>query len=146
MANMIGERLRGVRQSQGRSLADVAGVVDISVATLSRIENDKQSVDMGMFLLLAGALHTPAHELIDDGSEREDGNVVDPLARRISALGSTERTELWRGLAAERRSQRSKVRGAELRNASQQVDELLAQVEFLREELEGVRKRIRRRG
>jgi transcriptional regulator with XRE-family HTH domain len=145
MTNMIGERLRGARQSQGRSLADVAGKVSVSVATLSRIENDKQSVDLGLFLLIAAALNTPAHELLADGKEADDTNVVDPLTRRISALGSSDRVDLWRGLAAERRSQRSKTRGAELRNAAQHVEELLAQVEFLREELEGVRTRMRHR-
>ena len=61
---LIGERIRELRQAQGRSLADVAGKAKVSVATLSRIENDKQSVDLGLFLVLAGILQVAAHELL----------------------------------------------------------------------------------
>jgi transcriptional regulator with XRE-family HTH domain len=142
MDGMIGERLRSARQSQGRSLADVAGKVNVSVATLSRIENDKQSVDLGLFLLLAKALNIPPPQLLGDD---KDPNYVDPLARRIAALDSQDRTELWRELAAERRSERTKARGNALHNTAMQVEELLAQVEFLREELDAVRKRITKR-
>ena len=148
---MVGERLREARQAQNRSLADVAGKANISVATLSRIENEKQSVEVGLFLLLARVLSIPAHELL--GTQEEDGDdgngdgngKLDPLVRRIAALGSAERLELWRELAAERRSQRSRSRGSESRQMAQHVEELLAQVDFLREELEGVRRKIQRR-
>lgn len=140
---MIGERIRGLRQSQGRSLADVAEKAKISVATLSRIENDKQSVDLGLFLSLAAILRVAPHEILGDNGD-DDGK-VDPLARRIAGLAARERAELWRELAAERRTQRSRTRGADVRNVAQQVEELLAQVDFLREELETVRKRMKRR-
>lgn len=142
---MIGERIREMRQTQGRSLADVAEKAQISVATLSRIENDKQSVDMNMFLTLARVLEVPAQELLDglEGGETNSGGA--PLAHRIARLETKKRAELWRDLAAERRSARAKDRHAAGRDVSQQVDELLAQVDFLREELETVRKRIRKR-
>jgi len=143
METMVGERIRGTRQAQSRSLADVAGKAKISVATLSRIENNKQSVDLGLFLILARVLDVPATDLL--GNEGEEEGRVDPLARRIAALGSRERLELWRELASERRAQRTTKRGAELRHVGQQVEELLAQVDFLREELESVRKHVRRR-
>jgi len=147
---MVGERIREARQAQNRSLADVAGKANISVATLSRIENDKQSVEVGLFLLLARVLSIPAHELL--GTQEENGNgdgtghsKLDPLVRRIAALGSADRLELWKELAAERRTQRTRARGSESRQMGQHVEELLAQVDFLREELEGVRKRIKQR-
>ncbi len=147
---MVGERIREARQAQSRSLADVAGKANISVATLSRIENDKQSVEVGLFLLLARVLSIPAHELL--GTQEENGNgdgnghsKLDPLVRRIAALGSADRLELWKELAAERRTQRARTRGNESRQMAQHVEELLAQVDFLREELEGVRKRIKPR-
>jgi transcriptional regulator with XRE-family HTH domain len=142
MDRMIGERIRGLRQAQGRSLADVAEKAKVSVATLSRIENDKQSVDLALFLTLAGILRVAPHDLL---GEREDGDGVDPLARRIASLAARERVAFWRELAAERRSTRSKSRGAAVREVALHVEELLAQVEFLREELEMVRKRIKRR-
>ena len=141
---MIGERIRELRQTQGRSLADVAGKAKISVATLSRIENDKQSVDLSIFLTLAKVLEVPAQELLDgiDGHGKPDG---DPLAQRIARLETKKRAELWRDLAAERRSSRGKDRTAATRDVSQQVDELLAQIDFLREELDLVRKRVKKR-
>jgi transcriptional regulator with XRE-family HTH domain len=141
MASMIGEKIRELRQAQGRSLADVAGKAKISVATLSRVENDKQSVDLGLFLVLAKVLQIPAHELLKDEDDPSEGN-VDPLARRIAMLETKKRTELWREVAAERRAQRGRNGRAD---ATQQVEEMLAQIDFLREELETVRKRMKKR-
>ena len=143
MMSMIGERLRVARLAQDRSLADVAAKAQISVATLSRIETDKQSLDLGLFLSIAQVLNVPAQQLL--GDEHGNGNGGDPLARRIAALGSRERLELWKELAEERRTQRGKRRGAEMRQVGQQVEELLAQVDFLREELESIRKRMKQR-
>ena len=145
MASMIGERIRELRQAQGRSLADVAGKAEVSVATLSRIENDKQSVDLGLFLLLAKVLRIPAQDLLDTTAHDGNGDPnVDPLARRIAMLETKKRTELWREVAAERRAQRARStrpRG----DTSLQVDEMLAQLDFLREELETVRKQVKKK-
>ncbi|HEU4889530.1 MAG TPA: helix-turn-helix transcriptional regulator [Thermoanaerobaculia bacterium] len=142
MSSMIGERIREARLAQDRSLADVAGKAQISVATLSRIETDKQSLDLGLFLSIAEVLQVSAQQLLGD---QGNGNGGDALARRIVTLGSRERLELWKELAEERRTQRGKRRGAEMRQVGQQVEELLAQVDFLREELESIRKRVKRR-
>jgi transcriptional regulator with XRE-family HTH domain len=143
MAAMIGERIRGLRHAQGRSLADIAGKASISVATLSRIENEKQTLDLGLFLVLAKILEIAPSELLGPDSGTDEG--IDPLARRIARLHTKERTDLWRELAAERRSNRSKGRGQALRELGQQVEELVAQIDFLREELEVVRKRVKTR-
>ena len=142
MNGMIGDRIRQARLAQDRSLADVAEKAKISVATLSRIETDKQSLDLGLFLSIAKVLQVSTQELLRDTDEPQTG---DPLVRRIVSLGNRERLELWRDLAAERRTQRTSKRGAEMRQVGQQVEELLAQVDFLREELESIRKRMKRR-
>ena len=144
MPGMIGERIRELRQSQGRSLADVAGKAKISVATLSRIENTKQSLEVGLFLLLAKVLDVSPGEFLDAESEKDNGN-VDPLARRIAALESKKRMELWRDVAAERRLILARRRGAASRDASPHVEELLAQVDFVREELDVMRKRLKKK-
>ncbi|HEX6099273.1 MAG TPA: helix-turn-helix domain-containing protein [Thermoanaerobaculia bacterium] len=140
MDRMIGEKIRELRQAQGRSLADVAGRAKISVATLSRIENDKQSLDLGLFLVLAKLLHVAPQELLDGGDDRDEN--PDPLARRIAALATRERTELWREVAAERRALRGRSAHSD---TTQQVEEMLAQIDFLREELDRMRKHIRKR-
>ena len=146
---MIGERIREARLARSQSLADIAAKANISVATLSRIENDKQSVELNLFLQLARVLEVaPAHLLDGTAQGDADGNTgLQPLVRSISALGSRERLELWRELAAERRNVRAR-RGTTAREGTQvtqQVDELLAQIDFLREELDAVRQRMTRR-
>ena len=140
---MIGERLRGARHSQGLSLAEVAAKVNVSVATLSRIENSKQSVDLELFLHLAKALEVPATELLLP--EPENTGAIDPLARRIAALHSRDRTDLWRELASERRARQSNARARASSQVAQQVEELLAQIDFLRQELLTVRTQLRKR-
>ncbi|HET8773077.1 MAG TPA: helix-turn-helix transcriptional regulator [Thermoanaerobaculia bacterium] len=139
---MIGARIRGLRQAQGRSLADVAGKAKVSVATLSRIENDKQSVDLGLFLVLAKVLQVAASELLGSEGNGEADDRIDPLARRIAMLETKKRTELWREVAAERRAQRGRGRRTD---SASQVEEMLAQIDFLREELEIVRKSMKKR-
>lgn len=134
---MIGEKIREVRQSQGRSLAEVAGKAKISVATLSRIETDKQSIDVELLLVLSRVLGIEAADVLGNGDATPD-----PLAQRIASLDPGKRTDLWRDLAAERRAQRAKSRPS--RNVGPQVEELLAQIDFLREELESVRGRIKK--
>ena len=138
---VIGERIRQARQGQQRSLADIAAKAKISVATLSRIENDKQSVDLGLFLLIARVLGIAPSELL--GEDGQKGGHGDPLAQRIATLGTAERAQLWRELTVERRAARGRARGARSRNIGQEVDELLAQIDFIREELESVRLRVK---
>lgn len=142
---MIGDRIREARLARNQSLADVAALANISVATLSRIENDKQSVELNLFLQLARVLEVSATRLLD-GAEQEsgDGDGLAPLVRRISMLGAKDRLELWRELAADRRNQRAK-RGGTTRQLTLHVEELLAQLDFLREELETVRRQMKRR-
>ena len=138
---MIGENIRAARQAQQLSLTDVAGRVGISAATLSRIETGKQSLDLGMFLSLSKILRRQPNELLG-----EEGNgEADPLALKIAALSANERVRLWRDLTAARRNQRSTKKPQGIANLGQQVEELIAQMDFIREEIEVVRKRLRSR-
>ena len=82
---MIGENIRQARLAQDWSLADVAKKAKISVATLSRIETDKQTLELGLFLTLARILdRTPQDLLGSDGAP--EGNRVDPLVKKVEAL------------------------------------------------------------
>ena len=141
---MIGEKIREVRQSQGRSLAEIAKQASISVATLSRIETDKQSIDVDLLLVLASVLGIDAGDLIGSSGDGDgDGDARHPLAQKIAGLEPTRRAEFWRDLAAERRTQRAQNR-ASAKTLAPQIDELLAQMEFMREELEAVRSRLKK--
>jgi len=138
MTIMIGNRLREARQARHLSLNSVAGKAEISVATLSRIERDQQRIDVQLLLTLMGILKLNAHDVIDDDVPA-DG--VEPLAAKISGLQPGERTRLWRELTATRKAARSDRTPA--RVVAQQVEEFLAQIDFLRGEIESVRKKLR---
>ena len=135
---MIGEKIREIRQSQGRSLAEIAGKANISVATLSRIETDKQAIDVALLLGLVEILGVAAADVLGQA-----GSNGDPLAHRIASLGAKQRTDLWREVAAERRTQRSRKSMAG--NFAQQVEEMLAQLDFVREELEALRAKAKKK-
>lgn len=135
---MIGHNIRQARLAQQLSLSDVAERANISVATLSRVENQKQGLDLALFLTLARVLKIPAQELLDESEETTEG--TDPLVRRIAALHPTDRTKLWQQLAKRRRTNRQE--SGKLNLLRQQLDELLAQVDFVRQEIEAVRKRV----
>ena len=141
---MVGENIRSARLSQQRSLADVAKKAKISIATLSRIENEKQTLELGLFLTLAKVLDRTPTELL--GAAADEGNGVDPMVKRIAAFETGERMQFWKDLAVAQRNQRVKTRRVQLGQLSQEVEELLAQIDFMREELESVRKRLRRPG
>jgi transcriptional regulator with XRE-family HTH domain len=142
---MIGARLREARSARDMSLNDVAGRAHISVATLSRIERDKQNIELGLFLTLMHILELDPAELLRDADhEREDAlEGVDPLVARITSLAAAERAKLWRSLA--QRPNRGQDGRAARRNIGLQVEELLAQVEFLHNEIESVRRRLKKK-
>ena len=134
---MVGERIRQARVARQLSLADVAGEAHVSAATLSRVERDKQAIDVGLFLTLARVLNTTPADLLVDEPAGEDST----LATRIAAMQARERTQLWRQLSEERRESRLR-RHADVRGVAAEVEELLAQMDFLRAEIEAVRTRL----
>ena len=138
---MVGTRLREARLARHFSLADVAEKAHVSVATLSRVERDQQSIDVGLFLSLAKILRTTPHELLGDDPEQAG---LDPLVSRIAALVPTERIHLWKELAGARRPTGGMARRGAVRALGEQVEELLAQIDFLRGEIEAVTRQLRR--
>jgi transcriptional regulator with XRE-family HTH domain len=146
MDSMIGERIRQTRQARRLSLNDVAARAKISVATLSRIERDKQGLELGLFLSLCRVLKTSPRDLLVDGDGDGDGNGnVDPLAVRIAGLNHPERLQLWHDLAANRRGDRRIHVRAQMRRLADEVEELMAQLEFVRAEMESFHTRVRKR-
>ncbi len=137
---MIGDRIRQARLSREMSLTDLAHKADVSAATLSRIENEKQGLDLSMFLTLAKILKVAPHELL---GEREGESVgPDPLVVRISNLEPAERTKVWKGLTARRK--KGTDDHASGRQLQERVEELIAQLDYLRGEMQNVLRRSRR--
>jgi len=136
---MIGERLREARGARHLSLSDVAGEANISAATLSRIENGKQGIDLALFLSILKILRVEPADVLN--SEEDDGG-RDRLVDQITALQGEQRTRLWRDLAASRRA--SQARRSDSRAINQKVEELVAQIDYMREEIEAMRGKRRR--
>lgn len=133
---MIGEKIRAARKAAGHSLAAVAWQAGISTATLSRLETGRQELDVTQLLTLAGVLGIDPAEMLGsppDGNGREGS-----LAAQIGALESPERTILWRKLKTERRPD---PRPDEIAG---RIEELLAQVELVRSELDAVRVKLKK--
>ena len=131
-APAVGDMLRRLRVERQLSLAGVAAQAGVSVATLSRVETSKQTLDVPMLQTLARILGVPAGEILG-----EDGNDDDPatLERRLARLSGADRTKLF--LDASRRRN-----AKELGNV---LDDLLSTIDVLRDELLEVQRSVRRR-
>jgi len=133
---MIGPRIREARLARHLSLSAVAGKAEVSVATLSRIERDQQRIDVDLLITLMRILKIHAADVL---GEEKNGEGTDPLVEQIATLPSAERAQLWRDLAAARKNRS----GNATRAVAQQVEEFMAQLDFLRDEIESVRKKLR---
>jgi len=137
---VVGNRIREARTSRNLSLNEVASRAHVSVATLSRIERDKQGLDLGLFLILCKVLKAAPHDLlIGEGDEN-----VDPLALQIGRLNHGERVQLWKDLANGRRERRQAMR-SNVRRLNDEIEELLAQLQYVQAEIESVQNHVRKR-
>lgn len=128
---LIGETLRRLRTERELSLAGVAQQARISIATLSRVETNKQNLDVDLLLTLARILGVSAAEILGDREEADD---VDQLSRRLAALPAAKRTKVI--LQSSRRRDPKQIQST--------LDDLVAAVEILRDELVAVNRAVRR--
>lgn len=138
MADSIGSRIRDIRQSNALSLAEVASQAGVSVATLSRIETGKQSLGIDLLLRLAKILQTSPADLVSSGGRPEVGS----LSEQVASLPQNERLRFWREFRSASRQRRMAVRRP---RPEQQVEELLAQIECVRDAIDDVRRKLRTR-
>lgn len=131
-ASSPGEYLREVRQARGMTLADVAGRASISVATLSRIENDRQRLDVDVLRSLADILGVSAADALGGPSDVDE---VASITLRLAGLDVQERARVFRD--ATRRRQ-----GTPLHEV---IEELLLMLDMLRDELQHAQRASRRR-
>ncbi len=133
-----GEKLRVARVGQRMPLREVASRAGISQATLSRIERGKQTLDVDMLVRIAAILGKEPRELFGQGHPAP--------AQIVASLSAQERIEFWQLLArsAEVRANDEKHK-KQSRDLVLQVEELLAQLDYLRTEVAAVKERLRRR-
>lgn len=128
----LGENLRRLRQDRSLSLRHVAGQAGISIATLSRVETNKQNLDVDLLLTLAEILDVRAADILDQGEIADDQSA---LARGLAKLRPAERTKLF--LDSSRRRDAKSLETA--------MDDLLSTIEILRDELLEMQRIIGRR-
>lgn len=80
-------RIREIRESKGMTLADVAGVVGISVPHLSQVERGIKNVNNHLLTRIASALGCQPRDLIE-GAENKDAM---DLALILDVLGPEDR-------------------------------------------------------
>jgi transcriptional regulator with XRE-family HTH domain len=132
-SNMIGTRIRELRTARRMSLTEVAAQASISTATLSRIETGKQNIDVGLMTMIARVLHLSPHDLLGEDDEADRF-----LADKIATLTPNDRARFWRDLSG---SRKRNVNGSSKRadDLGLEVEELLAQIDFLRGEVDRIR-------
>lgn len=130
----IGETLRKIRRDHRLSLRHVAEKAGISVATLSRVETSKQSVDVMLLLALAKVLGVSANDILcGDGDGQGEIDRAE-LARHIEKLQAPERAKLLLHIA----------RG-DSKPLHATMDDLLIAIDLIRDELLHVQRSINRR-
>jgi len=127
----VAEELRRLRTDRRLSLTKVAEKAGISVATLSRVETNKQNLDIPLLFTLARVLGVSPAEIVGDGNG-DGGRDKDNLMHRLSMLRTSERARLL--LATRRRESKELVTT---------VDDLLATLDMMRDELLSVHKAVR---
>jgi len=85
----VGDALRQIRRAHRLSLRHVAEQVGISVATLSRVETNKQSVDVALLMELAGVLRADVGEILADRSQQPVPSEPKPLTATMDDILST---------------------------------------------------------
>jgi transcriptional regulator with XRE-family HTH domain len=125
----IGEALRAIRVSRKLSLTAVADKAQISIATLSRVETDKQNIDVTLLLKLTRILGVGASEILADA----DGDESDAVQRKLSQMRTSERARIF--ISAGRDG------GGAMHH---RIDDLVTTLDVLRNELLTVHRSVRR--
>ena len=113
----------------------------MSVSTLSRIETDKQPIELETLISLCGILSIDPAGLVSSAASGPDA--INLILSRLKILDRKERLQLWQQLAEASREMATNE-GIKTRDLAMEVEELLAQVDYLRAEIEAVKRRIRR--
>ena len=92
----VGPRLRGLRQQQGATLAELSASTGISVSTLSRLESGQRRPTLELLLPLARVHQVPLDELVGSPSAADprvhprpvqrNGMTMWPLTRRPGGM------------------------------------------------------------
>lgn len=134
----VGAGLRAARVARRLSLSDVASHAGISAATLSRIETEKQNVDVTLLLSLSSILGIQAASLLSgdgDGRDRTAATLIEELAMLTPGECAHVVAE----------SMKQSRRGKPRRDAAPgRIERLLAALDLIHEELSELRRDSKR--
>src|SRR4051812_11756060 len=129
----VAEALRRLRTERKLSLTRVAEKAGISVATLSRVETNKQNLDIPLLFTLARVLGVSPAEIVAD-RDGDGGDGKDSLMHRLSTLRSSGPA----GLPIS-------MRRRDTTELATTVDDILTTLDMMRDELLRVHKPVRSR-
>lgn len=133
----VGEALRSARIGNHLSLSDVASQAGVSVATLSRIENEKQSIDVTLLVRLSAIVGVAPATVLTPENYGHDKPT--DLARELASRTPAERAQiLIRATKHGRRPNRKRE------TVQAQIDSLLAAIDLIVEEINELQKKTRR--
>ena len=132
----VGEALRSARKARGLSLHEVAKATGISTATLSRIETEKQNVDVALFVSISRVLRVAPGDILRTG---EGGESEEALAQTLATLPADKRARVISAASQGRAVRRD---GGDLQA---RIDGLLATLDLVREELSDLQRHVSRR-
>ncbi len=102
----LGAKVRGLRKSQGQTLAAVSKVTGLSISALSKIENDQVSPTFANLMRLAEGLRIPLSELVTlDGSANGVSARMSISRKRDIVFRSTPKYDMY-ALCADLRHKR----------------------------------------
>ena len=94
LMEVIGQRMKAVRESRGMSLKELADLTGAYISNLSCYENGKRTPSLELFVELARVLGVSANHLL--GGEDEEGLLLDEGLRQtilnLQALNPRDRT------------------------------------------------------
>jgi transcriptional regulator with XRE-family HTH domain len=135
-ATPVGVSLRSARKARGLSLNEVASATGISTATLSRIETDKQNVDVALFVSISAVLRVSPADILGNG----DGHgSEESLAGALAALSTDQRARVIAAAFQQRAPRRS------TEDLHARIDVLLATIDIVRAEVAELQTQVRRR-
>ncbi len=121
------------------SLGEVAGRAGVSVATLSRIETEKQSISVELLIELASIIGENPGALVSGDGHDGPASRRD-LVRDLANRSASERAGII--ALATKESRRGRAQHDAL---SAQIDNLLATIDLIVDEINELRKQVRRK-
>lgn len=107
---IIGARIKNLRQKRGLTQADLAEAVGCSNPYICYVEKGTKCMSLEMFVLVANALHVSADELLQDCLDNTIAVSNHEFAALISDCSTYEQRVLWSLIVSAKKTLRENQR------------------------------------